>query len=92
MAVQEITLVVTTDRDLTKDDIEILGRNAAWGLLERSGNAVRYSDHPSIAAEVRFNGHKWVSRSYIGPGEYEEWCVTDEEIERYHPEDDDDEW
>lgn len=92
MAVHEVTLMVTTEEDrLTPLQLQIMGRDAAEGLLNRSGirGMERIPEAP-MAISVRHLTNEWQSRRYIGAGESEEWAITPDELEGWA--DDDDEW
>lgn len=92
MAVHEVTLMVTTEEDkLTPLQLQIMGRDAAEGLLNRNG--VRGMDRTPGAARVALVRHltnEWESRRYIGADESEEWAITPDELAGWS--DDDDEW
>lgn len=92
MAVHEVTLMVTTEEDkLTPLQLQIMGRDAAEGLLNRSG--VRGIDRISGAPRatlVRHLTNEWESRRYLGADESEEWAITPNELAGWR--DDDDEW
>lgn len=92
MPTQEITLVVEVDQDLDKEAIEVLGRNAALGILEHSGTRAYGVSH-SLAESVRFLGYKWYSQRYMGPDEDRDWAITQAEIEVWDErEAEDDDW
>lgn len=76
----EISIMLTSDRELTNDEILKLGRDASAGMLQSLG-ASTYNRGPLTAA--RFRQFEWPSRRYVGLGESSEWAVTEQERQDY---------
>lgn len=84
----EISIVFTSDRELTADEILMTGRDMAQTALQARGSQ-SYARGPLTAAS--FRQFEWPSRRYVGLGESEEWIVTEQErIDHGYDEEDED--
>lgn len=77
----DITLSIYTNRELTADDVRMLGRDAASRILDNNGtSSSNYSDFSRrFVQAIRFNEFEWQSDSENNPEYRREWRVTEAE-------------
>jgi len=92
MPTRELTIHIETEGELTFEQLEVIGRDAAKRILERHGplGYDRPYGTPITVNSVRMHRHNWPSIRY--PGEGIAWAITADERSNYEEEYDDDDF